>query len=310
MTRMLSYSLVLVAACAADPSVDQDTQAVTGTWASGLAPDALVGGYDNDAQPLYICNAFFNGNLVPGKIHPGWSGCDFSINNIEYTVSPFWTATPTWVAASTSQPIPSNAAYFGGKDVDGAMLYTCRATVGGISRPGKLRADRAYGCQVASGSFGYSIATYDVLVNMSLFGHGALPVSRTSLGYAPPPSNAIVGAVTYGTTSYLCLAWYNGSYYPGWTGPGNDTCALALSGTAYYVAPYDILLPALSPVSGPLDLSFPTGYDIYNRPWYTCSMAYANGKQVGYVDSTGNCTFGYGGHGETFGAGFNVLAAP
>ena len=48
---------------------------------------AMVGGYDTDNAPLYICQAQFNGGYIPGKTRSSWSSCDVSWGGAEHFVS-------------------------------------------------------------------------------------------------------------------------------------------------------------------------------------------------------------------------------
>jgi len=39
------------------------------------ADNAIIGGFDFDGQPLYICRAKYRGRLIPGKAKPKGFGC-------------------------------------------------------------------------------------------------------------------------------------------------------------------------------------------------------------------------------------------
>jgi hypothetical protein len=279
-----------------------------GTWVSGLAANALVGGIDNNAMSLYVCNAEYGGELVPGKIRSDWSGCDFSVDDVEQTIAPFSTLTPTWVSESNGL-VPTNAAYFG-SDSSGP-LATCRGTLGGIVYTGKIgKMGTGYtGCHIGWNNAEYVVASYDVMVNAGPTGVGNLPVTTTARTGQPPPYNAVVGAVTFGTIVYPCLGKYLGATVPGWIDPGMDSCAISSGGHEEFTTAYSVLEPEFVAVSSPLT-PFVTGSDAYGNPMYTCNATYASGIQLGYVDSSGYCTFGYGGRGVTLTSGFNVLGVP
>jgi hypothetical protein len=39
------------------------------------ADNAIIGGFDFDGQPLYICRAKYRGTIIPGKAKPNGFGC-------------------------------------------------------------------------------------------------------------------------------------------------------------------------------------------------------------------------------------------
>ncbi|MBD2450000.1 DUF3421 domain-containing protein [Nostoc sp. FACHB-152] len=64
-------------------------------WVSesyGSVPsDAILAGYENDGSPLYICRAFYNEGLHPGKVvgencNIGWGGQEISLPYYEVLV--------------------------------------------------------------------------------------------------------------------------------------------------------------------------------------------------------------------------------
>lgn len=56
---------------------------------NGYVPDgAWAIGYEEDGSPLYLCRAFYRG-LQPGKVRPGFSGCNISYAGKEITISKY-----------------------------------------------------------------------------------------------------------------------------------------------------------------------------------------------------------------------------
>jgi hypothetical protein len=52
---------------------------------SGTNPpsNALIGGFDADGAPLFVCQAFYAGGQIPGKTRSSWTQCDVSYNGQE-----------------------------------------------------------------------------------------------------------------------------------------------------------------------------------------------------------------------------------
>jgi hypothetical protein len=74
--------------------------------------DALVGGYDGDKANLYICLADYNGQFVPGKTRPEFSGCNIPSDGKEISVPDYDVLVPLWTdpaIASYSFPVTLGA---------------------------------------------------------------------------------------------------------------------------------------------------------------------------------------------------------
>lgn len=52
-----------------------------------VPPNALQSGNEADGQPLFVCLASYENSLQPGKIRPGFSGCNFGYGGNELTAS-------------------------------------------------------------------------------------------------------------------------------------------------------------------------------------------------------------------------------
>jgi hypothetical protein len=99
--------------------------AATGT---PLPPQALVGGYDDDSSPLFICIGFFQGGWHPGKMRSNWGTCDIAWGGGEHWVTPFVVIVPQFTASS-----PGSNFFVADTAVDGTPEGICTApTLGSI----------------------------------------------------------------------------------------------------------------------------------------------------------------------------------
>jgi hypothetical protein len=81
--------------------------------------NALVGGYDSDNAPLYVCQAQFGGGLIPGKTRSNWKNCDVSWGGSEHWVSSYYVLVPQFKAPGTI--------FKAGTDSNGSVLGVCNA---------------------------------------------------------------------------------------------------------------------------------------------------------------------------------------
>jgi hypothetical protein len=125
---------------------------VTGAFPS----QALLGGYESDGTPLYLCLASYGGLTVPGKMHSTWTSCDISSGGSEVFATTYQVLVP-YFAASTSFP------YAAGVDGNGATLGACRVAYSGTTQVGKYL---SYGaCNFGFGGLEVSLTSgYQVLV--------------------------------------------------------------------------------------------------------------------------------------------------
>jgi hypothetical protein len=110
---------------------------------SSAAPPstALIGGYDTDEEPLYACQAFFQGGYIPGKTRASWNNCDVSYGGTENHVSNYNVLIPQFKTPGTI--------FQAGTDVDGHPIGICQALAENGVQVGKYLAGNT--C-----NFGYS----------------------------------------------------------------------------------------------------------------------------------------------------------
>jgi len=84
MRTALRLSIVIIALAAAYPAQArlQWVAASGGTVPGG----ALQGGQEANGSPLYICHAMHLGGVHPGKVRPGFSGCNIPYGGQEIVV--------------------------------------------------------------------------------------------------------------------------------------------------------------------------------------------------------------------------------
>jgi hypothetical protein len=116
----------------------------TPTSVPGQNAGALVGGYDSNNTPLYLCAAQVSGHLTPGKIAANWTSCDVPYNGVENYVSTYQVLIPEW---QTGQP--SNY-YQAGNWPNGTELGICQASYQGSVQVGQYNPNSGGFC-----NFGY-----------------------------------------------------------------------------------------------------------------------------------------------------------
>ena len=128
-----------------------------------VAMGAISGGHEANGETLYLCTAPYAGGYHPGKLRPGFGGCNIGYGGSEYTVSEYdvLTGYGQW-AGATGGNVPGNAIQ-AGAEANGTPLFACRAWHAGGLHPGKVRPG-FNGCNIGYGGSEISIHSYDVLV--------------------------------------------------------------------------------------------------------------------------------------------------
>jgi hypothetical protein len=109
-----------------------------------MPTNALVGGYEIDKSPLYICRHTYNGDLLPGKASHRL-GCHVNYKRREYELKSDYQvlvgSNVDWVPRHGADPVPKNA-FQGGNTASGIPLYIGRCLVRGSNYetliPGKI----------------------------------------------------------------------------------------------------------------------------------------------------------------------------
>lgn len=135
-----------------------------GSYSYGRFPhDAVsVGWTQGDA--LYICRAYKENNLLPGKFHPRHNTCFLPWNGGEVEVVDKYDiaiGTEKW-AHYNGKNIPSGA-FVAGND-RGETVYVCRGVVKNFMQPGKFKPSHRI-CYIPFATKEYKLARFDVLVN-------------------------------------------------------------------------------------------------------------------------------------------------
>ncbi|MEZ4777386.1 MAG: DUF3421 domain-containing protein [Bacteroidia bacterium] len=124
---------------------------------------AIVAGYENNLNPLFLCRAKTGQGLYPGKVrlrfgaaNIGWGGQEIKVE--EYEV---YCGGGKWVTASEGQ-IPDGAIVVG-IEVTGAPVYAARAFLEGGLHPGQIRSGQG-GALIPYGHKEHLLKVYEVLV--------------------------------------------------------------------------------------------------------------------------------------------------
>ena len=113
------------------------------TWitaTNGSIPEgAAVNGHEQDGRPLFVCRAFLNEGLHPGKVRPEFGAANIPFGGREVKVGTYQVLMNPgrWVAASGGL-IPEDAVV-AGHEADGEPLFVARAIFQGGLHPGKVR---------------------------------------------------------------------------------------------------------------------------------------------------------------------------
>jgi hypothetical protein len=103
----------------------------------------LIGGYDVNGTPLYVCVANYGSGQVPGKVPSGWTSCDVPYGGGEHYVSSYSVLVPNFKS-------PPGTIFNAGTDSDGYQLGICRASYQNSMQVGRYRT-RTQTC-----NFGYA----------------------------------------------------------------------------------------------------------------------------------------------------------
>jgi|SRR5215472_7335932 len=71
-----------------------------------IPADAVVGGWEEGGEKLFICRANYNGTH-PGKVRPAFKGCNITYAGEEKQVPDFQVLVSSWVPASNGSCRPS-----------------------------------------------------------------------------------------------------------------------------------------------------------------------------------------------------------
>ncbi|HUJ57523.1 MAG TPA: hypothetical protein VLX92_03495 [Kofleriaceae bacterium] len=308
--------MALAASCVAGANEDESstTQALSqGPWATSVTADTLIGGSDDDAEPLYICRAAYGTGEEVGKMRSYWAGCDFAINGVEKTIAPYQTLQPSWTY-EYGGAVPSDLAeYAYSAVVRGFPNYiaVCRASYAGFTLIGWVG---GAGCHVAWNGIDNVVSAYDVLVDAGTNNPGYLPLVLASPAYSGVPVwNSVRTASPYTGSVLPCFAHYGTGFYPGWMVDGDDTCAVALYGSELHLSSYDTLIPEWTTRSS--GVSYLAGHDANGRAEGICSItdyAGVNNIQNGrWLSASDTCSIGYGGREGTAGPGsYQTVSTP
>lgn len=121
---------------------------------------AIIGGYDGDGKPLYICRAKYEGGIQPGKIVG--ENCNFSFNGIE-VMTPIY---QVLISQSGFKWAPGNDAFTPKDAISGGYqnkqhLYICQGKFDGGIYPGKIVGHR---CEISHAGAEVALEFYNVLV--------------------------------------------------------------------------------------------------------------------------------------------------
>jgi hypothetical protein len=118
---------------------------------------ALVGGYDSDGAPLYVCQAMFNGGFIPGKTRSSWTTCDVSWGGQEHQVLSYNVLVPKLTSLSL-------APFQAGTDANGSALGICSASYQNSQQVGKYlsggNCNFGFGGGEVSLSSGYQVLAF------------------------------------------------------------------------------------------------------------------------------------------------------
>jgi len=124
---------------------------------------AMVAGAESNGAALYVCVAAYAGGYHPGKIRPGFDGCNIGYGGREIAVAEYDVAMgqANWVRARGGM-VPGNA-LSAAAEASGEALYFCRVWYAGGTHPGKVRPG-FNGCNIGYGGNEVTVNEYEVMV--------------------------------------------------------------------------------------------------------------------------------------------------
>jgi len=160
---------VLMALAVAGIMLTAGISASSAQWqqaSNGFVPrGAMRAGQESNGAPLFVCRAFFNGGLHPGKIRPEFRGCNIPYGGRENRVGRYEVLMDVrgvrWVMRRNGN-VPRRALP-AGREANGAPLYLCRAFFNGGLHPGKIRRE-FNGCNIPYGGREQRVSNYEVLI--------------------------------------------------------------------------------------------------------------------------------------------------
>jgi len=205
-------------------------------WATnGYVPsNAVEGGYEASGEKLYYCLGPYNGIYNPGKIRPGFSGCNIAYNGREIPVNTYYVmislnpALPLTQVYSQNGSIPFDALP-GARDNGGNAMYICSGLVGGGLHPGRIMFGWN-GCQVPYGGSEVQAKSYYVL---------ALAwQDQRAIGDSPSfPAGKDIDS----NPLYLCRGSRDGGLQVGKYKTGWSTCNIGYGGVELPLSSFQIL---------------------------------------------------------------------
>jgi hypothetical protein len=119
---------------------------------------AIIGGYEADGTPLYICQARYQGGMHPGKTHHDWGSCHIAWGGGEIPVTDtFEVLVPFMVA-----PGPGMQMQQVSTASDGSPIGICTANYAGSTQVGQLLHNVC--------SFGFAGGEVDLTSGYNMFG--------------------------------------------------------------------------------------------------------------------------------------------
>ncbi|KAG6444242.1 BUB3-interacting and GLEBS motif-containing protein ZNF207 [Manduca sexta] len=154
----------------AETAGEHDWVPTTSTMASTLTGRAVVGGHEGwDGSPLWVIRAWYNGDLIPGKLsvrHNSasvmYDGKEITVQNIEVLCAK--PETLRWIPSSNGSVPPG--AIVGGRTASGEELYVGRARYQLSVTPGKVHPSH-HSCYIGFGGAEVAHKMYDVLCRSS-----------------------------------------------------------------------------------------------------------------------------------------------
>ncbi|XP_065369116.1 uncharacterized protein LOC135961541 [Calliphora vicina] len=224
--------------------------------------NAVHAGHDIDMTTIYVCRAYHNGNLLPGKAVPGrscayisYQGKEIQKPNYEMLVGEHY----MWVPAIHGFAMGAVEA---GRTECGEPLYVGRAHYNGSLTCGKIR--RSHDClYIPFGGREIRIAHgYEILVDRNQHNHGhnvaicyfclttiRLKVIQMAIKWFPSsttdllPRNVVGGGYdSDGSPIYIGRSYHEGCYLPVKVIPSKKSAYVSWGGVEHFKTNYDLLV--------------------------------------------------------------------